>query len=148
MLQSTNEACHLNLSQLPIQAREAHIIPGLSHSSLISIGKLCDEGCTATFTVNKVVITHDHQEVLVGTRDNTTGLWRIPLNNTNTSEFPIQPTSSHECHNAYQKHRLPELLQYLHAALFSPIPSTWIAAINRGFFLSWPRVTAAAVRKH
>jgi hypothetical protein len=36
MLQSTNEACQLALSQLPEQAREAHIIPGLTHSSLYS----------------------------------------------------------------------------------------------------------------
>ena len=41
-----------------------------------------------------------------------------------------------------------ELIQFLHTAAFSPFPSTWIAAIQRGFFQSWPGLTAAAVQKH
>jgi hypothetical protein len=38
--------------------------------------------------------------------------------------------------------------QFLHAIAFSPVPSTWIAAAQRGFFKLWPCLTAAAVRKH
>jgi hypothetical protein len=52
------------------------------------------------------------------------------------------------CYNAYQHHKIPELIQYLHAAAFSPVPSTCIAAIQRGFFQSWPGLTATAVQKH
>jgi hypothetical protein len=52
------------------------------------------------------------------------------------------------CYNAYQHHKIPELIQYLHAAAFSPVPSTWIAAIQRGFFQAWPGLSAAAVQKH
>jgi hypothetical protein len=147
ILQSTQAACQLNLSQLPEQAREAHIIPGLTHSSLISIGKLCDSGCKATFDAKQVVITRNDKELISGPRDNQTGLWRIPLiNHTPTNTVP---TPMHmECNNAYQTHKIPELIQFLHAAAFSPVTSTWIAAIQRGFFQSWPGLTAAAVKKH
>jgi hypothetical protein len=49
MLHSTTQACQLAFPQLPVQAWEAHIIPGLTHSSLVSIVKLCDAGCEAHF---------------------------------------------------------------------------------------------------
>jgi hypothetical protein len=39
-LRSNNKICRLALPQLPKAARDAHILPGLTHSSLISIGKL------------------------------------------------------------------------------------------------------------
>jgi hypothetical protein len=41
-----------------------------------------------------------------------------------------------------------ELMQFLHAACFSPAPATWIQAIQRGHFTTWPGLTAEAVRKH
>ena len=57
LLQSTTqEACQLSLPQLPEQARYAHIIPGITHISLVSIGKLCDAGCEATFDEAEVKI--------------------------------------------------------------------------------------------
>jgi hypothetical protein len=173
MLQSTTAACQLSLPQLPITAREAHILPGLTHSSLVSIGKLCDAGCEAKFDNQEVVITKNNINLLRGQRDRCTGLWHIPLTNNEESTITLnrrptmecnnattippnkmhsQPdaTSGHNtvCYNAYQHHRIPELIQYLHAAAFSPVPSTWIAAIQRGFYQSWPGLTAAAVRKH
>jgi hypothetical protein len=160
------------LSQLPITAREAHILPGLAHSSLVSIGKLCDVGCEAKFDNQEVVITKNNINLLRGQRDRCTGLWRIPLTNNEESTITLNrptmecnnattippnkmcskpdATIGHNtvCYNAYQHHKIPEVIQYLHAAAFSPVPSTWIAAIQRRFYQSWPGLTAAAVRKH
>lgn len=39
-------------------------------------------------------------------------------------------------------------MQFLHAACGSPVPSTWIKAINNGHFATWPGLTAELVRKH
>eukprot|EP00957_Ditylum_brightwellii_P146159 11128828-Ditylum_brightwellii.AAC.1 len=39
-------------------------------------------------------------------------------------------------------------MQFLHEAVGSPVPSTWIDAINQGFFITWPSLTAANVRKY
>jgi len=36
----------------------------------------------------------------------------------------------------------------LHKAAFSPVKSTWIQAINAGFFTTWPNLTADLVEKH
>jgi hypothetical protein len=79
----------LVIPQLPQDARRTHLLPGLTHSSLVSIGKLCDEGCEATFDKNKVVVSKDKMPVLTGTRDTRTGLWRFPM------QTPQTPTDIH-----------------------------------------------------
>jgi hypothetical protein len=117
---------------------------GLTHSSLISIGKSCDSGCTATFTAERVVITNNkQQQLLIGSREHHTGLWRLPLQTTAPTKAPTQ-----QCHNAHQTKTLSTLINYLHAAAFSPVPSTWKAAIKKGFFISWPGLTVDAVNKY
>ena len=47
----------LALATLPEEAREAHILPGLSHISLVSIVKLCDSGFEATFSQHNMAVT-------------------------------------------------------------------------------------------
>jgi hypothetical protein len=73
-LQSNDTGCALDIPQSPQEARQAHLLPDLTHSSLVSIGKLCDAGCEATFDKNKVVVSKDKTTVLTGTRDTRTGL--------------------------------------------------------------------------
>ena len=53
----SNIARTLELPQFPAEFIDAYLIPGLSHSSLISIGKLCDELCKAIFNEQTVNIT-------------------------------------------------------------------------------------------
>ena len=43
---------------------------------------------------------------------------------------------------------LRDLVIYLHRACFSPVTSTWTAAIDEGYFATWPGLTSAVVRKH
>ena len=62
------KGCQLASSTLPEEAREAHILPGLAHSSLISIGKLCDVGCEYSFNQHNMVVTKDEELLLKGTR--------------------------------------------------------------------------------
>jgi hypothetical protein len=85
-LQSTNKTCNLALPQLSQAAQDAHILPGLTHSSLVSIGELCDAGCTATFDEHKVLIQQENNTLLQGTRDLQTGLWQFPLTILPTTE--------------------------------------------------------------
>jgi hypothetical protein len=53
----SSHTCNLLLTDLPHQARQAHILPGLVHNSLISVGKLCDNECRVTFTQDHVTVT-------------------------------------------------------------------------------------------
>jgi hypothetical protein len=55
-----------------------------------------------------------------------------------------QVHSNHAHDNSNQK----DLINYLHAACFSPVKSTWITAIKNGNFTSWPGLTEQAVEKH
>jgi hypothetical protein len=78
---------------------------------------------------------------MIGASDQQSGLWRINLKNAKTA---IQST----CKHAHDKSNQKELINYLHAACFSPVKSTWIAAIKNGNFTSWPGLTERAVEKY
>jgi hypothetical protein len=61
----------------------------------------------------------------------------------------IPPLLPHLCNNtAHQQPTQAALIQYLHAAAFSPSKSTWIEAIRRGHFQSWPGLSVKAVHRH
>jgi hypothetical protein len=53
-----------------------------------------------------------------------------------------------QCNHAHDNNNQKDLINYLHAAYFSPVKSTWITAIENGNFSSWPGLTEHAVEKH
>jgi len=53
-------ACNLNIPWLPDKMTEAHIVPGLSHTSLISIRKLCKAGCKVSFDKSECRVMHNN----------------------------------------------------------------------------------------
>ena len=57
----------LNIPELPQAARSAFIFPGLTQP-LISVGLLCDHGCTVQFTARRVAILLEGTQILVGYR--------------------------------------------------------------------------------
>ena len=67
IITSTHTAL-LNLPQLPMKARRAHIFPDIKHS-LISINMLCEEGYMAIFDENNVYIVKDSEVILHGYKD-------------------------------------------------------------------------------
>ena len=68
IIKSTH-TCNLNIPWLPTSMTEAHIVPGLTHSSLVATKKFCDAGCTVTFDADKCHIFHQDNLVLEGIRD-------------------------------------------------------------------------------
>jgi hypothetical protein len=137
----SSHTCNLLLTGLPPQARQAHILPGLVHNSLISVGQLCDNGCTVTFTHNQVTVTQNKECAMRGSRDPKSRLWRVDLK---------QKFEKHEiqCNHANDNNNKKDLINYLHATCFSPVKSTCITAIKNGNFLSWPGLTEHAVEKY
>ena len=140
-LKSTNVACEFNLPQVPTQGRQAHILPGLMHSSLLTIGQLCDAGCQATFDQKLVIITNHGDIILTGHRDFSTGLRRIPLSMT-------EPSPQQQINSTYHTKYLPNLVTFHHAVAFSPSTTTWINAIKNVFPQSWPGLTTKVVSKY
>ena len=79
-----------------------------------------------------MTIIKDDKELLLGTRDRKTGLWRVPI-------LKEEPEVA-KCNNL-QSTNISEYIAYIHATLFSPTTSTWIKAIKAGFFNNLPQVT-------
>jgi hypothetical protein len=78
-MKSTHTA-FLDIPQLSKAAKAAHIFPAMENNSLLSVGKLCDEGYSVLFSIDEVTIINAAQNILMkGSRDLTTGLWRIHL---------------------------------------------------------------------
>jgi hypothetical protein len=59
----------LNMPSLPYTVRQAHILPKLAQHSLISVGQMCDSGCSVTFTATEVTVTNGESTILTGLRD-------------------------------------------------------------------------------
>jgi hypothetical protein len=75
----SSHTCNLLLTDLQHQARQAHILPGLVHNSLISVGQLCDNDCSVTFTQDQVLVSRNKKNVMYGSRDPKSRLWRFNL---------------------------------------------------------------------
>jgi hypothetical protein len=105
---------------------------------------MCDSGCAITFTANKVAVTHGATKILTGQRDKESGMWRVPIGNTNSS----QSAPAHFVHNVYEQKSIQDAITYLHACCFSPVQDTWLKSIQNGHFATWPSMTVENVHKY
>jgi hypothetical protein len=119
----SSHTCNLLLTDLPHQARQAQILPGLVHNSPILVGQLCDNECSVTFTQDQVTVSRNGKYVMNGSRDPKSRIWRVNL------KHKIKPEIA-QCNHAHDNNNQKELINYLHAACFSPVKSTWIKAIK------------------
>ena len=77
--EKSTHTCQLRIPDVPREAKEAHIVPGLSHSSLISIKKLCKEGCEVRFKEETCEVYYRNNLVLTGKNAGPGGLWIVPI---------------------------------------------------------------------
>jgi hypothetical protein len=113
------------------------------HHSLLSVGKLCDEGYIVIFHGDTVTICNsDNSELFSGSRDVTTGLWRINLKQTN------KPIPDPIANNVYELRNTGALVNYLHKALFSPTKAAMLQAVKDGYLITWHGLTEDAINKH
>jgi hypothetical protein len=136
-----SHTCDLLLTDLPSQSRKEHILPGMVHNSLLSVGQLCNSRCDVIFNKEQVAVLKDGKCVMLGSRDPQSRLWRFDL-----KQKP--KVMQHECNHTHETSNHKELINYLHAACFSPVKSTWMTAIKNGNFASRPGLTEHAIEKH
>ena len=75
LMQATHKA-ELHLSPLiSTSSKTAHIFPHLKSGALISIGKICDDGCTSTLTANTMKVKKLGEVVLEVTHNGAAGMW-------------------------------------------------------------------------
>jgi hypothetical protein len=83
----------------------------------------------------------DGKCVMLGARDPQSGLWRVNLKKPKPE---VKSARNHAHYTSNQK----DVIHYMHGACFSPVKSTWIAAIKNGNISSWPGLTERAIEIH
>jgi hypothetical protein len=108
----------------------------MANNSLLSVGKLCNEGYIVTFKNASVKVCNSQKfQILSGPRDLDTGLWRINLKQNNQQIH--QPVAN----NVYELGYTGALVHYLRKALFSPTKSALLQAVKNGHLVTWPGLT-------
>eukprot|EP00804_Cyclotella_cryptica_P015897 CCRYP_006383-RA/>CCRYP_006383-RA protein AED:0.07 eAED:-0.04 QI:0/0/0/1/0/0/2/0/1375 len=153
VIQSTH-TCNLDIPWLPNSITEAHIVPGLSHSSLVATRKFCDAGCQIIFDADECQVNYKGKVVLSGNRDPSSGLWRVPINPTkpvhNLTQLNLSPTHSQEQYasNLYTLPFKQQQVKYIHQAFFSPPIHTLLKAISNGQLEGVPYMKSDLIRKY
>ena len=134
---STHTA-RLNLPNLPSQATIVHVFPHWI-GSLLSIGLLCDAGCTAKFTADGVTITDSSDTVILhGHRSQLTRMWTINL---------TPPPSISAVVITEPQGTQANVVDFYHAAMGSPAPSTFLAALKKKY-IDFPGLTLEIATKY
>ena len=130
-------------------AQTVHLVPGLQHSSMMSIRKFADVNYITIFTPQEVTIFYGNttniastgEPTLQGWRDPASGLWQIPLLPPNQTKAQSRQQTSPTQHNQQQMssinnvYELPSIEQVIkchHAAAGYPAKTMWIKASIQG----------------
>ena len=147
----STHTCLLDTPTFPKAARQAHIVPGLAHTSLISIKALCDAGRQAMYDDNECKISFKGTTIWRGAREPKTGLWVLPLGTPQRPpdhlDLAITQTKPHMANNVYAMTSKEATIKFLHQCLCSPPKSTLLKALQKNQFSTWPGFTKAAVEK-
>eukprot|EP00804_Cyclotella_cryptica_P025741 CCRYP_002933-RA/>CCRYP_002933-RA protein AED:0.36 eAED:0.36 QI:0/0/0/1/1/1/2/0/402 len=159
----TAQATHISQLMLNVRApaNQVDIVPNLTQT-LLSGSKFAGAGYTAVCDKDEVNFYDSNKihvnatSILQGYRCPHTGLWRVPLrqitcninNDTLILDSPCVRGEQHSILNVYELPSIQQTIRYLHAAAGFPTKTTWMAAIRRGNYDTWPLVTVASVHKH
>ena len=143
-MQATHKA-ELNLIPLlSTRVKIAHIFPHLQSVELNSIGKLYDDGCTATFTATTMTVHKQVEVFLEGNHNGESVMCQVKL----TPPYP-SPTPTHQSANTLMEEQTkPELAQCYHPTLFRPVKQNLIQAIKKSYFDTWTKLTIDLINKH
>ena len=128
--------------------------------SLMSVGKVSDDGTVSVFTregvtihrEKDVLITCKGEPILIGVRDEH-GRYRIPLTQHKGQWQPRQPTKRakaalHQANSVYDLPTTEQAIKWMHAVCGYPVKSTWLKAVKAGNFVGWPLLTEHNVKKY
>jgi hypothetical protein len=123
--------------------------------NLLGIAPFADRGCTAMFTSEKFKLYHRNRiPILSGTR-HAQNLWRIAIPDlppsTATAVTPRYDDNKQVLLLHHQSDPDAEHIQFVHATLGSPPPTTFLKAAVRGYINGprlFPRLTPKLVRRH
>ena len=153
---STHQS-QIPLKKLSSQAKHAENFLNL-HSSLISIGKLCDDECIVTFDKHKLIVSRKKDIIIEDYPDPTNGLLRFPLHHSaqnNKQENILEPHLCNHSRAMAPRHPIayrPTSQQYLaifyHQILCCPTKLTLLQEIKDGSFSTWSGLTEKLISKY
>ena len=127
-----------HLLAISTRNKQYQICPEQSGPALLSVGKLCDDGCVAVMDSEKCIVWKD-KPIIKARRCPTTGMCVANLHN------PLQV--KHLAHANIQQFTSIERLKFLHGALGFPPLSTLRRAISAGYLQSFPDLTTTNMSK-
>ena len=131
----STDTVDLTYDKLPNDARKAHVFPALAPGSLVSIGQLCDSGCTTLLDATTTTVRYKDEVVLEGSRARW-GVWNISepsdkrinqLLNTDHVNFVVNVL----CPDT----TLQDIIIFLHAAFGYPVISIFCKELDNGLVL-------------
>ena len=139
----------LSHQDLLIQARKAHLFPGLN-KALLSIGTLCCHGCEATFNYKSVLIINKWSGKfrMKGTRDPHSNLYMLNLTQWNKLMTESTTLDKYFAGSAYKCKSNSTLMYYHHISYWSPTQSGWGKLITKKSFTSWTGLSFDLVHKY
>ena len=85
----------------------------------------------------------------------TKGLYTLPLDTTTvlptaTQKVLQESRGTHKAYtlNTYTIPAVPQMIKFLHATAGYPVIGSWLKAIKKNHYMSWPGLCAATVKKH
>jgi hypothetical protein len=107
---------------------------------------MCDAGYKVLFANGQAQVIEGNVSVqgrivMHGQRNHSTGLWKVPLDTNSTKQ-------NESINSVYEISKVYDMIQYLHAAAGSLVPSTFVKAIKAGNFTTWPTLTPEHVNKY
>ena len=136
------------------KAAEMNIIPGL-HAPLVSVPKLADDDYTTVFDKKEAkvydatttTILATKTPVLIAKRCQQSGLWKMPLDPQSVAD--TVPTPSDEGLNTiFDLPSNKQTARWYHAAAGFPEEATFIEAIRKGNYSTWPGLNVTMMSKH
>ena len=129
-------------TQLSNIAITANVLLSLKSASLISLGQLCDDNCNISLDKRAIKVYKNNKKILQGPRNYTDGLWDINI--------PLQPKHTQQSMSVIiQKNKAKkDLIQFYHAACFSPSVTKFYKAVKNGNFQSWPGLTPELLKNY
>ena len=141
---------------IPRRACKGHKLHHLMEA-LASVRRFAESGCEVHFLWEKALILDNQtKEVLMEAPFNAKkGLYTLPLNAASalpiaTREVIADPIAKayNITVNNYTIPGVPQMIKFMQAAAGYPVISTWLKAIRKNHFMSWPGLCAETVRRH
>ena len=122
-------------------AETGHVLPGMTNSSLLSIGQLRDNECVVVFDELHLDVYSYTKITFKGMCHVTDGLWDIKINKYKNSLHTMNRQNS-GTNTLIRKDQIkPKLADYLNAYTFSPALLSFQQAIWKNNFVTWPAIS-------